>query len=53
MNFACIGSDIETEFSDGRIVIAHISNSEMCAVANELIMTGRWKLSPTKRRTKL
>ena len=44
--WASIGDTVETTLSDGRTMRVEIVNSPQCACANDLIATGRWKVSP-------
>jgi hypothetical protein len=48
--FVGIGGVIETVFSDGRVVRFQVNTPEQCAVANDLIMTGRWKVVAKHKR---
>jgi hypothetical protein len=47
--YAHVGSNIETTFSDGRKYTIKITNDRQCAEANNLIMTGRWKVKPEEK----
>ena len=42
-NHAALGSTIQTTFSNGTRVRVQIDTPAQCALANELIDTGRWQ----------
>ena len=44
--WAAIGDTIETTLHDGRKIVSDVPNSLVCATANQLIASGRWRVSP-------
>jgi len=52
VQFASVGSTIETKFSDGTQKRMVINTPLACAEANELIMSGRWRVVDQKTEIK-